>query len=570
MSDLYDDGNGSESVRSESVAGAVHDIAGQAGRDRERSSVITPLSDKLSWTDRESISGASGSVGPELFTVGTGEGTSLAVFSGGTGVLNVSTIGNALGDIQDQGTPQRPRRVSAIAGTLTGTTGETMTVTVSWAPPLTDTTNRWLQCQYYDSNGQLQVTDSISTYIVSRTNTLTGETVTVGIVGHSEQYTTQLRTYLESANLVTTDTITQQATFDNSLWVSVLDENAAVLYKEVQIPGGHDAYFSFTDRTAIYGQNYSYTIQANSNSQTESDGATIVLGSSIYIGSLDLSIGTGWCSSYPSTDGSGKAFADIASTVGGLITTLDVALIPIQPGVLDILPYTYDTTGPLVLYTSPLQVNFNIPSSGTLTHTLCFRGRNIELAGGISSIIFRDGITAQSLSTGLTKTQVTGTDDWDYVLKVDVASTATAGTCTFTVAAVNGHACACSSVEVISYAVASSNSAVFISPGAILSKEGLSGRVTIDGYNMDYIQSVYITRNDVAISTVTPTNQSHNQATIPYSVSKYGTYKLKAQYAEGILSSEKDYCYLTLTEAKPPESSGSISSAHEHGAGDHK
>lgn len=545
-----------------SAAGAViRDIAEHSIRESQRKSIF-----------QEEVVQDTGEMTPPGVTTGGARQASLTVGSGSGGDRNapvLTTIPDAFnpddltnlpaGD-QDYGTPTMPRCGVASPRYISGIENDTMAVYLQWAPPLVDTANRWLVVKHVDQNSGVTTTeDLVGTYLIQRTNQESGETVTVGAVSHNEQYISLARDYIKTHNLCTE--ANDIVTFDPSILVD----------GKVQLPPGVENYFTFTDLTAQYGKNYRYFIQAISLIQEESESLEVIPQSPTGEGTLEVQVGGTWVTSYPDLTSSGGtlSFADFAVICSGMTTDVEIGIVPIQPNAIPVDTTPDPETDPVIVSMNPSETVLLRPTTGSRDQIIEFRGRNLEICGGITAIAFGTGAAMKTpLSSHIIKTRVGTTDEWDYQIRLAMDSTAVLGPMTMTVTCQNGRTATCSTLRIEAFDSASNEGATFDSTR--LYDVSLSAEVIITGKNMDRINALEIREysNNNLVTTVSTfvvkeSNYLEFQATLP----GYRAYKVIAKYVAPFGSTGKDTAMLLIRHTRDDDGDNGSRNSDTGGAG---
>lgn len=500
---------------------------------------------------------------PEVFFIGTGEAKTGFVFTQQPDAFVPQWVGRGSSVGQSLPSPGAPRRCSCSTTYLQGVSGENVQNRLVWAPPLTDSSGRWLESSVIDRKTAATVfADTLLYYLVQREDLNTGEVATMGMVAHSRQVIHSLRTFLEAEHAASrpgavTDYYTSLATFDPSLYQTVLDINGNPVLdgdsnpiKELVMPSGHEEYFEFLDTTAIYGHSYKYMITAISSDQREGMSVSVIPGDAQAAGGTEVAFAPAWCSTYP-VIGAGatgsESYLDLTIQAGSLITDLDIALIPIQDNVLNIDTSAPGANEPAIIETNPAEILLYVGSVSSVQN-IQFVGRNIELCGGISTVTISNGITLHAGS--VQKTRIETTDDWKYTISVDVAPTATVGVKTMTITCVNNKTVMCSQIKAVAATGSGTEGPTFDDPDDTyrFTTEDLEISFVIAGKNMGSITGFTATPNK---TTVTVSNVSANAVMVsctPFVGIVYLTPTLSA----GKVRTMKDGCHVSVT----PESGG--------------
>lgn len=525
-------------VRKDSIAAAVRDLAHETVTDSLRPSVFQ---DVQTATDMDIKPGTTiGGVRKKLSGTGTGTGGGGAAFTNIPETFQPNQISAGAGANQRFGTPAPPRAGSAVYRPTVGTDGSTMAVYLSWAPPLLDEGGRWLlNAQQSAISGISQSTDLIQTYLIVRETNGLGEVATVGAVSHSEQYISEIKAALELAGKVTTDSVTLMPTFDPS----ILDPEGKLLIDETI-----DKFFTFVDMTAQQGREYIYYISAITPAQEESDNLEIIpeAGSG---GNANIQLSSTWVSSFPdlaSPDGT-AAFADFIMKIGTAVTDVEIGIVPIAANVIPIdttIPPEFD---PFVTGTEPPQITLAKPASGSTEHLVVFKAKNVELAGGISNLLFRTGVSLKApVASNLSKKQIGSTDEWEYTARIVVTSAAEAGPLTMTLLCVNGATTTCSAIKIEGSAVVAGSGATFTT--LRIRAQEMAPSVIIHGTNMDRIARIRLlmsnTGADCGLADIV--QKATNLIAFDLVLPEVAVYKLQAEYESPYASTGKDTAILTI------------------------
>ena len=458
--------------------------------------------------------GSTGGGWTGISRVGTGAADPSIPFTKFTGGFNPTdlNLSNLIGQ-STVGTPNAPRQFSAIPTATTGAPNEKIDMLLTWYPPLTDTTGRWLCSLSVDLNNNSKLTDLLESYLISRKDTQTGEEVVVAVVAHSDTLISDAKAYLEAQFLAghagaNTNQTTLITTIDPSFYVNVQDPvSHVVLYSEPFL-SGHEQPFSFTDHTAINGRPYIYYIQAVTPGQVESAAASTIPGAVQFASGLDLSPLTSWCSSFPNITGTNtgtESFVDMGFNCGSLVTSVEVALVPLLDGAMVIDTSAAPDSSPIIVNTVPAPATLQVPSSGSTTQTVTFVGRNLETLGGVTAIDLGAGITFTNPSTNLTKTAVVGSStDWTYVATVTVASTAVVGIRTMLVTVLSGGQAQSSTIQILA-AIVSTVGPTFDQAGQVVYMDTSDQTFTLTGTNMDKVQTLVPVGGSITITSKTAT-----------------------------------------------------------------
>lgn len=531
-------------LRKDSIAAAVRDIANSTQTDGGRDSIFQ-VENPGDITDTPAGT-TTGGVRQKLSAVGTGLPASGAAFTNIPNAVFPANIYAAPLLGTGHGTPTPPRNGSAVGKYISGITNDTMAIYLSWSPPLVDTAGRWLQSYITDSGtGKTVVTDLIDTYLITRETIGLGEFITVGVVAHNEQYITEIQGLLTAANLVTTDPRVKIATFAASIMPSGV----------LTIPLIDERFFTFVDTSAQYGKTYRYYVEAITQAQVESDTLLITPGAATGEGTLDIQFGTTWCSSFPDlTSPNGEqSFADFAVIAAGITDSCEIGLVPIQSNALAVNTAPDPSTVPFVIGTTPTEVKIWIPATGTLQQIIEFRGHNMEIAGGITGIVFRSGVTLNTpVSSNIVKTRVGSTDDWDYQAKITVASTATAGPMSMTVTCLSGQTAISTAATGVAVTTTSTEGAAFTPPTIFYDTETTCD-VVIIGTNLNRIKNIEIHRSTgVLLGNATILMQSANYLEFTYALPSTGIFKLVSTYDAPFVATGNDTGTLTIRTSRDP------------------
>lgn len=483
--------------------------------DRERDPIVRPPEDEGLSGDPLTPPqvGSTGGGFTSISRIGTGKGEPNIPFPKFTGGFNPSDLHiSNLQSTDTVGTPERPRQFSATPVATTGAPSERLDMQLTWYPPLTDTTNRWLASVSRDLDGNIIFKDLLESYLISRKDTSTGEEAVVAVVSHGDQLIAAARAYLEAEfkagrNGADTNITTLITTINNSFFVDVQDPSThEVLYREPFL-SGHEQPMTFLDHTAVQGHAYIYYIQAITPGQVESAAASTIPGAVQYAAGLDVSPSPSWSSSFPNLTGANtgvESFLDIAFNCGQLVTGVEVSLVPLLDDAITVNTTPQPDTDPVILRTDPDPIKLQRPNSGTNTQTVTFVGRNTELWGGITAIDLGAGITFTNPGTNLTKTRIGSTDDWTYVATVTVASTVALGVKTMLVTFGSGGQAQHSTIEVIPE-IPSVQGPTLDQYNTTVYVEDTDGYIFLTGTNLDKITALVPSAGSIVINTKTPT-----------------------------------------------------------------
>lgn len=520
---------------------AITPLIKQVVKDSDKS-VITPA---YSSDIQRIIAESSGSAASEPTTVivGTGDAKPGFVFTEKPSVFNVDRLSGTTAISSKQPSPQKPRRASAGASYVTGLSGENMAIVVTWAVPLVDTAGRWLEVISNSATGT-STEDSLSYYLVQRTNLRTLEVQTVGVVSHSAQAIARIRKFLEAEHAAgragaVTDAVTHVATFDTGLYQQVEDINGTPIMddgkvlKELIIPDAQEAWLRFTDTTAQYGESYQYLVTAVTSDQQEGMSVEIIPGAAQAAAGVSLSFAPGWCSTSLNSDGT--AYLDLTVTTGSLVTDVDVVAIPIMDSAI-VTSYADTSADPYVVETNPVEVSLYVPGSGSYPQTVEFVGSGFESHGGIKSIDFGAGITVSIAA--LSKTEIAA-PSYRYTVPLQVAAGSNLGPRTASIVCSDGAAAYCSQFTCTSTPSSATSGAVFDAAGKVLRGTELTTTMSFTGSALDTIAS---------ISYGTITKQSYNYLEVSFLFPAFGTYTVNTTLKSGYTTGGKDYVYIVVAQ----------------------
>ena len=531
-------------IKRASVGAAILDIAQRAIQDNQRPSIFK---DEPIHSQADAVGGTTaGGVRQTPSAVGTGTaGANSPVLSSIPQGFNPADVVGQTLEMGDIGTPSLVRHASATPKYISGINNDTMPVYLTWAPPILDTANRWLLVNHLDTTtGLSTVEDAISSYLITRVNQASGETVTVGAVAHNEAYITAAKTYLMTNNLCT-------------VVGSVVNiHNPPLTGGVLTLPVGTEGYFFFTDMTGQFGATYKYYIQAITSAQVESDNLEVDPIAATPDTALGLQLSAGWASSYPdlTANAGANSFADISVVVSGSTTSVELGFLPIQANALVINTAAPSGADPYVTSTNPSEIMVYYPATGTRDQIIEFNAMNCETAGGITGLTFRSGITAKTpLSTYITKKQIGATAVWVYQAIITLASTVTPGPITMMISCGNGKTTLCSAVTAAPWAPTATAGANFDATNYYA--VGTSADIVITGTNLDRVNTLEIRKNTDGslLGLATIVKQTSNYLEFTYTFASIGVYKVDATYNTPFLPTGFDVSTITLRAGVNPK-----------------